>query len=43
LDVHAVCNEIDIPWADEKIQQEWARHFPQGWDKWLAEAKRPGF
>jgi hypothetical protein len=39
LDIHAVCGDIDIPWAVETIRQEWSRHFPQGWDKWLAEAK----
>jgi len=40
LDFHAVCGDIDIQWAEEKYRQEWAEHFPQGWDKWLEEHDR---
>jgi len=40
LDFHAVCGDIDIPWAEEKYRQGWAEHFPQGWDKWLEEHDR---
>ena len=37
LDLHAVCGGIIIPWAEEKYRQGWDEHFPEGWDKWLAD------
>jgi len=39
LDIHAVYDDVEIPWADKDIQEKWELHFPQGWDKWSANAE----
>jgi len=33
-DFHAVCGDIDIPWADDETKRKWDKAFPPGpWDK----------